>query len=55
MSPVSIPASLILIMVRTANRPTDEWMHVPATPLEPHPNDPAAARATNLGADRAQP
>jgi muconolactone delta-isomerase len=32
--------------------PLYEWMHVSVTPLEPHPNDPAAARATNLGAGR---
>jgi muconolactone D-isomerase len=32
--------------------PLYEWMDVAVTPLEPHPNDPAAARATNLGPDR---
>ena len=35
--------------------PLYEWMRVTVTPLEPHPNDPAAARATNPGADRTQP
>ncbi len=25
--------------------PLSEWMHVAVTPLEPHPNDPALARA----------
>ena len=34
--------------------PLYEWMRVTVTPLEPHPNDPAAARATNPGADRTQ-
>jgi muconolactone D-isomerase len=24
--------------------PLHEWMHVDVTPLEPHPNDPAAAQ-----------
>ncbi|MGZ6870350.1 MAG: muconolactone Delta-isomerase, partial [Frankiaceae bacterium] len=26
--------------------PLYEWVHVTVTPLEPHPNDPAAAKAT---------
>jgi muconolactone delta-isomerase len=34
--------------------PLYEWMHVAITPLEPHPNDPAAARTTNLGTNRSQ-
>jgi len=34
--------------------PLYEWMHVTVTPLEPHPNDPAA-RATVSPADRSQP
>jgi muconolactone delta-isomerase len=34
--------------------PLYEWMHVTVTPLEPHPNDPAA-QATVSPADRSQP
>jgi muconolactone delta-isomerase len=34
--------------------PLYEWMHVAVTRLEPHPNDPAAARTTNFGTDRSQ-
>jgi muconolactone delta-isomerase len=29
--------------------PLFDWMHITVTALEAHPNDPAAARATNLG------
>jgi hypothetical protein len=32
--------------------PLFEWMHITVTTLEAHPNDPAAARATNLGVGR---
>jgi len=35
--------------------PLYEWMHITVTPLEPHPNDPAAAQATTRPADRSQP
>jgi muconolactone D-isomerase len=37
-----------------ATLPLHEWMQVTVTPLEPHPNDPAA-QATVSPADRSQP
>jgi muconolactone delta-isomerase len=32
--------------------PLYEWMQIVVTPLEPHPNDPAAPGASSAGADR---
>jgi len=34
-----------------AGLPLFDWMHITVTALEAHPNDPAVAQATNLGAD----
>ena len=34
--------------------PLYEWMQIAVTPLEPHPNDPAAARRSSVGAERSQ-
>ncbi|HEY3189848.1 MAG TPA: muconolactone Delta-isomerase family protein [Solirubrobacteraceae bacterium] len=34
--------------------PLYEWMHITVTPLEPHPNDPAAAQATSRAAHRSR-
>ena len=30
------------------------WMQIAVTPLEPHPNDPAAPRTSTFGADRSR-